>query len=157
MDLIYKQATIEDLDLIVKERIKVLRAANKLDDEYDMSKVEKESYSYYKKGFEDNNFIYYLVYNNDNKVVACGGCSFYEVMPTCDNNSGKCAYIMNMYTDPDYRKQGIATKILDKLIKEINKRNVYRITLEATDMGRGLYKKYGFVNLRNEMEYMYKR
>lgn len=61
-------------------------------------------------------------------------------------------HIMNLYTDPKYRKQGIATKILD-IIKEVNSRKIKIITLEATDMGKPLYEKYGFKHLKDEMEY----
>ncbi len=44
----YKRATIEDIDEFVRTRIIVLRAANKLSDDVDMSLVEKKSYEYYK-------------------------------------------------------------------------------------------------------------
>lgn len=40
----YKKATIEDINELVRTRIIVLRAANKLSDDVDMSLVEKESY-----------------------------------------------------------------------------------------------------------------
>ena len=45
----YKKATIEDIDELVRTRIIVLRAANKLSDDVDMSLVEKESYEYHIK------------------------------------------------------------------------------------------------------------
>lgn len=37
MGLIYKRATIEDIDILTETRIEVLRAANKLSDDVDMS------------------------------------------------------------------------------------------------------------------------
>lgn len=40
----YKRATMEDIDELVRTRIIVLRAANKLSDDEDMSVVEEESY-----------------------------------------------------------------------------------------------------------------
>ena len=39
----YKRATMEDIDELVRTRIIVLRAANKLSDDEDMSVVEEES------------------------------------------------------------------------------------------------------------------
>ena len=66
-------------------------------------------------------------------------------MPTYHNPSGKKAYIMNMYTAPEYRRQGIAIHTLDLLVKNAKEQGVLQITLEATDMGRLLYEKYGFV------------
>jgi len=43
----YKRATMEDIDELVRTRIIVLRAANKLSDDEDMSVVEEESKAYY--------------------------------------------------------------------------------------------------------------
>lgn len=52
---------------------------------------------------------------------------------------------MNMYTNPKYRRKGIAYKTLDMLIQDSKSKGISAISLEATDMGRPLYEKYGFV------------
>ena len=147
----FRVATLNDLDLLTTSRIEVLKAANKLDASTDMANVEKESYNYYKKALEDNTHYAILVMEDD-KFIGAGGVSFYSVMPTYHNPSGKKAYIMNMYTAPDYRRQGIAYKTLDMLVKISKERGIDQISLEATEMGRPLYEKYGFVKMESEME-----
>ena len=147
----YKKATIADIDELVRTRIIVLRAANNLSDDVDMSVVEKESYEYYKRALETGEHIAYLVYDKEN-FIGAGGVSFYQVMPTYHNPTGRKAYIMNMYTAPEYRRQGIAINTLDLLVKDARKQGVTQIALEATDMGRPLYEKYGFVKMEDEME-----
>lgn len=147
----YKKAIIADIDELVRTRISVLRTANKLSNDVDMSLVEKESYEYYKSALETGEHIAYLVYDNEN-LIGAGGVSFYQVMPTYHNPTGKKAYIMNMYTASEYRRQGIAFHTLDLLVKDIRKQGISQITLEATEMGRPLYEKYGFVKMENEME-----
>lgn len=147
----YKKAIIADIDELVRTRISVLRTANKLSNDVDMSLVEKESYEYYKSALEIGEHIAYLVYDNEN-LIGAGGVSFYQVMPTYHNPTGKKAYIMNMYTASEYRRQGIAFHTLDLLVKDIRKQGISQITLEATEMGRPLYEKYGFVKMENEME-----
>jgi len=147
----YKRATIEDIEELVRTRIIVLRAANKLSEDIDMSLVERESSAYYKRALETGEHIAYLVYDNG-KFIGAGGVSFYQVMPTYHNPSGKKAYIMNMYTAPEYRRQGIAFHTLDLLVKDVKKQGISQIALEATDMGRLLYEKYGFVKMEDEME-----
>ena len=52
----------------------------------------------------------------------------------------------------DYRRKGIAFKVLGMLVKECYARNITAISLEATDMGRPLYEKYGFIKMEHEME-----
>ena len=61
--------------------------------------------------------------------------AFFQVMPTYNNPSGTKAYIMNMYTKPEYRRNGIAYKTLDMLIKDIKGKGISAISLEATEMG----------------------
>ena len=147
----YKRTMPEDIEELVKTRIIVLRAANKLSDDVDMSLVEQETYAYYKRAVETGEHIAYLVYDNGT-FIGAGGVSFYQVMPTYHNPSGKKAYIMNMYTAPEYRRRGIAFHTLDLLVKAAKEQGVSQIALEATDMGQPLYEKYGFVNMEDEME-----
>lgn len=147
----YRRATIKDIDELVRTRIIVLRAANKLSDDVDMSEVQKESYDYYQRALKSGEHIAYLVYDGD-KFIGTGGVSFYQVMPTYHNPSGKKAYIMNMYTAQDYRRQGTAFNTLDLLVKDTLEIGITKIALEATQMGRSLYEKYGFIKMQDEME-----
>ena len=105
MKVSIKRAKSIEIDKLVKDRIKVLRVANLLDD--------------------DNNFIIYLAYYG-NEIIVSWGVGFYRVMPIKNNKTCECIYIMNMYTDLSFRKKGIGTKILDLLINDI-KIYVYNI------------------------------
>lgn len=147
----YKRATLEDIDELLRTRMIVLRVVNKLADDVDMSEVLKESRAYYQHALESGEYIAYLVYDKD-KFIGAGGVSFYQVMPTYYNPTGKKAYIMNMYTAPEYRRQGIAFQTLELLVKAAKEQGISQIALEATDMGRPLYEKYGFVKMKDEME-----
>lgn len=129
-NLIYKKATLADIDILTKTRIDVLRAANQLSADTDMEELKKQSRHYYQKALCDNTHIAYLIFDNE-RFAGAGGVSFFQVMPTFHNPSGQKAYIMNMYTAPEYRRA---------------------ISLEATAMGRPLYEKYGFVKMNDEME-----
>ena len=147
----YKKAAIEDLDQLVQTRMIVLRAANELAESVDMTQVEKETKAYYKRALSTAEHTAYLVYD-DQEFIGAGSVSFFQVMPTYHNPSGKKAYIMNMYTHPDYRRMGIAYKTLDMLISDTKCRGITSISLEATAMGRPLYEKYGFIKMNDEME-----
>lgn len=151
MKLKYKIASLVDLEILTKTRIEVLRAANQLNADADMSEVEKQSYKYYQKALQDDSHLAYLIFDGDT-FVGTGGISYFQVMPTYHNPSGRKAYIMNMYTKPEYRRKGIAMKTLDLLVQDAKKRGVTAISLEATAMGRPLYEKYGFKAMNHEME-----
>lgn len=151
MGFVYKRADLEDIELLVKSRIEVLRAANRLDDDVEMSPVEQQSREYYEEYLRTGEHIAYLVFDGE-RLIGAGGVSFFRVMPTYHNPTGWKAYIMNMYTHPDYRRKGIAYHTLELLVEEAEDRGVKHISLEATDMGRPLYERYGFVGMKDEME-----
>ena len=128
----------------------MLRAANQLSGAVDMSLVEQQSREYYQEALASGNHVGYLVFDGD-LFIGAGGVSFFRVMPTFHNPTGWKAYIMNMYTNPAYRRRGIAYHMLELLVQEAGKRKVSFISLEATQMGRPLYERYGFVKMEDEM------
>ena len=154
MDLIWKTATEDDLELLIKTRIEVLRAVNGLSGNADMAEVERQSRAYYQKALRDGTHTACLVFDGD-RFAGAGGISYYRVMPTYRNPSGERAYIMNMYTRPEYRRRGIAHRTLDLLVRDARARGIAYITLEATAMGRPLYEKYGFTAMDGEMALPY--
>ena len=151
MSIEYKWATPDMIDLLVSTRIEVLRAANLLSENVDMSEVAAHTEAYYPDALSDATHTAILAFDGD-ALVGAGGVSYYRVMPTFHNPTGRCAYIMNMYVRPAYRRRGIATAMLDLLVADARRHGAGRIGLEATNMGRPLYEKYGFIRAEGEME-----
>lgn len=151
MEFHYHKATLEDLNLLTRTRVQVLLAANQLPEDTDMAAVEAASRDYYRAALADGSHAAWLVFDGD-AWIGAGGVSFYRVMPTYHNPSGWKAYLMNIYTHPDYRRQGIARHMVDLLVGEARERGVTAISLDATAMGMPLYESYGFVHMPMEME-----
>ena len=151
MELEYRKASADDLELLVETRLEVLRAANGLAADADMGEVEEQSREYYREALRDGTHTAYLVFDGG-QFAGAGGVSYYRVMPTYHNPSGDKAYIMNMYTRLEYRRMGIAYGTLKMLVEDARTRGISCISLEATAMGRPLYEKYGFTPMNDEME-----
>ena len=149
----FQKATIEDIPILLEYRIALLHSAVEEDDVTKWDFVKKQIEQYYRVAIPDETHVAYLAFSGD-KCIATGGVCFYQTLPTYFKPTGKKAYIINMYTVPAYRRKGIATQILDLLVKECLARKVSYISLEATDAGRPLYEKYGFAILQSEMQYM---
>ena len=146
----YKKAGIADLALLTEPRIEVLRAANRLPASADLSAVREQTRRYYEKALPEGAHTALLVFDGP-RFAGAGGVSFFQVMPTVHNPSGWKAYIMNMYTRPEYRRRGIALHTLDLLVREARGRGITAVSLEATPMGRPLYERYGFTGMPDEM------
>jgi GNAT superfamily N-acetyltransferase len=60
------------------------------------------------------------------------------------------ATILNVYTDPDYRRQGIARLVMETMIRWCKEQGLVRVTLHASEAGRHLCESLGF-EPNNEM------
>lgn len=146
----FRKASINDLDELVEIRIEM---RNDREPKIDQNRYEQfvaNTYEYFRRHLDDGSYISWIAKDND-KIVATSGLSFYSVPPTYDNISGNVAYLINMYTHKEYRKRGIATKLLDHLVAESASKECMKITMNASDMGMPLYEKYGFLHTKDEI------
>lgn len=136
----YIKATEKDLELLMQSRLEMLRAVNHLRSDYRFTdELITCSLEYFKAAHQTT----ILAINE--KVVGCATMCYIDMMPTFSHPTGKRAHLMNVYTSPQYRRQGIAFKMLGLLINEAKENGVTEISLDATELGRDLYKKHGFV------------
>ena len=76
-----------------------------------------------------------------------------RLKPVINMPSGKIGLLSSMFTEPDYRRMGIAKELLHRVIEEARKYGCGSIQITASDMGVKLYKAYGFVHNGNFMQY----
>jgi len=147
-----RKATIDDIEKLTELRIQFMCEVNNTD-KYDNT-LQKSIYDYLKENISNNNFVSWVA-EDTGKIIGMSGICFYTLPPTLKNLSGKTAYIMNMYTLNDYRKQGIASKLFNKMLEEAREKECGVIYLHATDDGKPLYEKFGFKATGNEMIYRF--
>ncbi|MGN0341873.1 MAG: GNAT family N-acetyltransferase [Roseburia sp.] len=136
----YRIATEEDIDMLMNIRLEMLRKVNELSDTFIFS---DELIANSKRYFQVGNQTTSIALENG-KVVACASMSYIEIMPTFSHPTGNRAHLMNVYTNAEYRRQGIARKLVQMLIDEAKEKGVTEISLDATDSGRPLYEALGF-------------
>jgi GNAT superfamily N-acetyltransferase len=59
--------------------------------------------------------------------------------------SGRQAIIQNVYTEPEWRRRGLGTLLMKEIIAWSQKTGIESLVLHASDEGRQLYEKLGFV------------
>jgi len=78
------------------------------------------------------------------QIIATCGIQFFSTMPQCCDN-GQYGYICNVYTKPEYRKQGIQTDLFSFLMNFAKQKNIQRILLSSDNPEAiRIYKKFGF-------------
>ena len=96
-------------------------------------------------------YVSWLAFDGD-KIVGTSGMSFAEKPPYFTCPSGRLGILSSMYTDPDYRRLGIATALLDRVVKEAKDYGCGTIYITASNMGVKLYEAYGFKHNGNFMQ-----
>ena len=86
-------------------------------------------------------------------MFASMGVVIQRMPPSPRNMDGRQAYIMNIYTLPEWRHHGMATAIMQAILDYLHGLGVPVATLHATDAGRPIYQRFGFAPT-NEMRLM---
>ena len=144
----YRRLTEKELNLFIEMRINQLREEGAKED-IDLVPALRD---YYKRHMADGTFVSWLAVD-DEEIVGTSGMSFVEKPPYFGCPSGKMGLLSSMFTNPRYRRMGIAKELLHRVVEEARKYGCGTIQITASDMGVKLYESYGFVHNNNFMQY----
>ena len=148
MQIEYRRLTENELDTFIEMRINQLREEGAKED-IDLRPALKD---YYLRHLADGTFVSWLAFDGE-KIVGTSGMSFVEKPPYFACPSGKIGLLSSMFTNPDYRRKGIAKELLSRVIKEAKNYGCGTVQITASDMGVKLYTDFGFVHNENFMQY----
>lgn len=151
MNITIRQAGLEDLDRLMQWRMEVLHEVFSIPAEQSMTQLEQENRRYYQEALPTGGHIACFALLGE-EIVGCGGMCLYREMPSPDNPTGRCAYLMNIYAKPRFRGQGVGRTVVGWLARQAMERNIPKIYLETSDAGRPLYQKMGFAELPDMMK-----
>ena len=142
MSIQYRIAGAGDIELLIRSRMATLRAVNSLGSDYRFGDDFLEaSRIFFLEGDQET-----VLAEDGSRIAGCATMCYYRLMPTCSHPGGKRARLMNVYTDPALRRQGIASRMVSMLIEAAWNRGVTEISLDATEAGRPLYRALGFTD-----------
>lgn len=148
MKIEYKRLTEKELDNFIDKRIHQLREEG-AKEEIDLVPALKD---YYQRHMAEGTFVSWIALDG-NTMIGTSGMSFVEKPPYFGCPSGKIGLLSSMYTDPDYRRKGIAKELLSRVIKDAKEYGCGTIQITASEMGVKLYTDFGFVHNENFMHY----
>lgn len=148
MPIEYRHLTKNELDTFIEMRINQLREEGAKED-IDLRPALK---AYYLRHLADGTFVSWLAFDGE-KIVGTSGMSFVEKPPYFTCPSGKIGLLSSMFTNPAYRRKGIAKELLSCIVKEAKDYGCGTVQITASDMGVKLYTDFGFVHNENFMQY----
>src|ERR1700677_2220218 len=108
----YRRATAQDAEALAALRMAFLTEVSGAGED---AALQKTIQDYFARAIpKDEIFVFVAV--ADGKIIATSGLFFPVPPPPTRTPPGREAYIMNMYTMPEWRKRGIASRLLQMLI-----------------------------------------
>lgn len=148
MKIEYRRLTEKEITIFIGMRIQQLREES-AKEEIDLVPALRE---YYMRHMADGTFVSWLAWDGEN-IIGTSGMSFVEKPPYFGCPSGKMGLLSSMYTNPKYRRMGIARELLSRVVNDAREYGCGTIQITASDMGVKLYADFGFVYNGNFMQY----
>jgi len=138
----YRKANESDIEKLSAMRVSMLCENEHYDNDF-QEKLFKNTLEYMNKGLRDNSINLWVATEN-NEIIAMCCLNYFYLPPNELCLSGKSAHLGNMYTMPNFRNKGIASKLLKLITAEAKDSRCERIVLVPTESGKPLYEKFGF-------------
>ncbi|MFN2624001.1 MAG: GNAT family N-acetyltransferase [Chthoniobacterales bacterium] len=155
-----RRATIEDAAVVARHRARMFHDMGEISDEaYDDFLAASQEWT--ERGLTSGEYIGWLAVLKDQPdlIVAGAGVQLRQVPPhPCrpprDGKfaKGRHAIVLNVFTEPEWRKRGAARFIMDEILRWAREEKLDRLVLHASDQARSLYERMGFI-ATNEMRF----
>jgi GNAT superfamily N-acetyltransferase len=147
-------ATNSDVELISWHRARMFQDMGELPPEL-FETFRIRSRDVVQRMFERGDYIGWLASPENElvRIVAGAGVQLREVPPhpqpgangKIDIASGRQAIIQNVFTEPEWRRRGLAALLIKRIIDWTNRKGIDSLVLHASDEGHALYERLGFI------------
>lgn len=139
----YSLAGEEDILTLVNYRVAFLLEIMGPQTEAQIDLLTQHLENYFRNALRDKIYICWLAVC-DGAIVGVGGMTIRVQPGNFKNPNGRMGYIMNMYTIPSFRRQGICNQLMNRLMDTGRAMGIQAFELHATKDGEPVYQKIGF-------------
>lgn len=142
-------ATRDDVALIVRQR-HAMFTDMKVRGSEDLTDHDATFEAWVRRKLAGEEYVGWLVENEEGTVVAGAGLWIMDWPPHPIDPPARRGCVLNVYVEPEYRRQGLAQRLVVTLIEWCRREGIRILILNASDEGRPLYTALGF-KATNEM------
>src|SRR5437763_12013167 len=150
-----RRATTQDADIIALHRARMFQDMGDVSgDAFEILRIKARPQL--EQWIDSGKYIGWLATPADKPktIVGGAGVQLQPILPRPVDTSiigeGRQATIVNVFTEPQWRRHGIASLLVKEIVNWSKDQRIDRLLLHASDEGRSLYEKLGFV-ASNEM------
>ena len=138
-----RPAGVRDLDALVHQRRAMWKALGVRNNELH-ERGDRVYRQWARARLRNHQLMAWVVKSADGRTAG-GGCVWLQqVQPRPHHASMVQPYLLSMYTEPDFRRRGVASMVVKEATKWCRKKGYERLMLHASEMGRRVYSKLGF-------------
>jgi GNAT superfamily N-acetyltransferase len=153
-----RRATAGDADVLAHHRAAMFRDMGSLRAE-DYDALHEASRPWFADAIPAGEYVAFVASpaGRPGEVVGGAGMQLRRLLPRPRADGAGIelrpqALVMNVYTEPAWRRRGLAALLMEQVLAWAREHDVGAIVLHASDEGRPLYERMGFV-ATNEMRY----
>lgn len=153
--LTVRRATAADAPLITHHRRAMFEDMGRTD-HAQLDDMARRFEPWVREALAQGEYLGWFVVNESGEVVAGAGLWLMEWPPHVLDDADRRGNVLNVYTRPDYRRQGLARRLMTVILDWCREHRIPTVILHASDQGRALYESLGFF-ASNEMRIHVKR
>src|SRR5215218_9207323 len=141
-DFIIRPATLADSAALVRHRCEMFRDMGSLRDDTYQSLAQATAH-YYNRAIPSGEYVAWVVSpaSQPDLIIAGGGLQLRHILPRPTEEGyllepGPQGLIVNVYTEKDWRRKGLAEMIMNTIIEWCKVNSVSSLVLHASRMGR---------------------
>ena len=142
-----RPATLRDVPILVRQRRGMFEAMGEGEPAL-LDQADREFARWMRAQFRARRLVGFLAVTARGKIGAGGMIWLQERQPRPGFAGGGVPYLMSMYTEPDSRRQGLATMIITSALDWCRAHGHQRLSLHASPAGEGLYRSLGWKRTR---------
>lgn len=142
-EIVIREAQPQDIAEIVHQRRRLYEDIGEPDGAA-LDAMQASSAAFLEKAIPTGLFRGWLAETRGGRVVAGGGLMIVPWLSRPADPKPRRAWILNVYTDPEYRRQGIARRLMQTIIQWCRQAGFQAVALHSSADGRPLYESLGF-------------
>jgi GNAT superfamily N-acetyltransferase len=153
-----RRAIAQDADIISWHRARMFQDMGDVS-EHAFEILRAKALTRLEQWIDNRNYIGWLATPVDEpeRIVAGAGVQLQPILPrpldVSTIGEGRQGTIVNVFTEPQWRQRGIAGLPIKEIVIWSKNEQIDRLTLHASEEGRSIYEKLGFV-ASNEMRFV---
>lgn len=145
----YRLAKLEDVPVLCRHRRLMFEDMGH-DDSSILDAMSEHFTAWVAHRIQNQSYLAWLALDSSNTVVAGAGLWLIDWPPHVLGPDSPRGYILNIFTEKEHRRQGLARQLTELCIEACRQRKISVVALHASEFGRSLYESLGFI-ASNEM------